>query len=364
MLQISEARRAAWEGHRALRDFQEARALLGHLAAANVRSYRLSNSPDASTQAMRLHADATKKIPMGEAFKHIAAESVQVFPRPRDYSSFMPIGSDWGAHTVPDGGTAPTLLETGIEELLGPGIMVLTHDAESPAGDTVNKGKPAQQMPGVFEAAFPGDLVGHVLDQPLDTVAEVFSVGHGAPRPMFIPYTQTGAQDPSARPPGLVLETDDKAALLDRLTNIVREASAVVIWEYATRRSAATSEPDPVEVISHIPPQLEGLFREIEGLPENWNSYGAARISSWSIVEARKIVNEGMGLGLLAPAVSPASGGSVGIEWQTDNAELVIDVDPQQGVTYLVVERASGAEIEGELNADNQSEVLRKAMGL
>lgn len=118
--------------------------------------------------------------------------------------------------------------------------------------------------------------------------------------------------------------------------------------------------PREVEAFPHIPQQLEALFREIKELPENWNSYGAARISQWSITQARKIVNDGLALGLAVPRVSPASGASVGIEWQTDNADLVIDVDPRQGITYLTVDKTSGAEIEGELNVDNRFEILRK----
>ena len=86
-----------------------------------------------------------------------------------------------------------------------------------------------------------------------------------------------------------------------------------------------------MNAFSHIPPQLEARLRDIGRLPQDWNSYGAARISPWAIAEARMIANEAIGLGLPVPAVSPASGASVGIEWQTSNADLVIDRRPPPG---------------------------------
>ena len=110
----------------------------------------------------------------------------------------------------------------------------------------------------------------------------------------------------------------------------------------------------------HTPPELDARFRDIAKLPQDWNSYGAAPISPWAIAEARMIANEAIGLGLPYPAVSPASGASVDIEWQTNNADLLIDVDPRQGISYLLLNRTSGTEMEGELNSTNRSEILRK----
>lgn len=110
--------------------------------------------------------------------------------------------------------------------------------------------------------------------------------------------------------------------------------------------------------------QLESLLAQIEALPENWNSYGAARISHWSIAQAAMTIKEALNLGLPLPAVSPASGASIGIEWKTPNAELLLDIDPQQGITYLIVDHARGTELEGELTADNQSGIIRKFTGI
>ena len=219
-------------------------------------------------------------------------------------------------------------------------------------------------LPGIFEWEFPNDLARYDLDPSLAPDVEAAPAVHRFAQPMLISYTRSGLRNSSVGLPRPVHETDEATGLPDYLTGIAQGGLANRIWEHAIRRIVAPDKPDPVEVFTHIPSQLEALFHEIEDLPEDWNSYGAARISPWSITEARSITNEGMRLGLPAPAVSPASGASVGIEWQTNKADLVIDVDQQQGITYLLVHKASGVEIEGELNVGNRSEVLRKVMGL
>lgn len=357
MLQTSEKRRAVGEAHRALRDFREFRASLRHLSAATVQSGRRTNSLTALTQATEFHPQAVSEIPMWEAFQHRVGAFVQPPFESREYPSFMPMVDNWRTRIVSDRGMTPTVLETGIEGIAGPSITVPTHDDADPTGGPVKREELAQRPPRTFEFALSGDLARYGLSLSLEAGVEATPVVHSFPS-----YTWSGPRDPSVGPPRPARETDETAAPLGYFTGIGREGGAGRIWEYAIRRSTAPSKPDPVEVFSHIPPQLEALFRKIEELPEDWNSYGAARISPWSIAEARRIINEGMGLGLPAPAVSPASGASVSIEWQTDNADLVIDVDPQQGITYLMVNRASGVEIEGELNAGNRSEVLRKVM--
>ena len=130
--------------------------------------------------------------------------------------------------------------------------------------------------------------------------------------------------------------------------------------------SHATSRPseESIDNYQHIPKRLMDLFSEIENLSEDWDSYGAARISSWSIAEAKKIVNDGMGLSLGSPAVSPASGAAVGIEWRTGGGELVIDVDPKLGITYFIAEARSGAEDEGEMDDDNRLGILQRIKDL
>ena len=117
------------------------------------------------------------------------------------------------------------------------------------------------------------------------------------------------------------------------------------------------------DTMNHIPPKLKARFQMIAELQEDWNSYGASPISPWSISQARAIANEGIALGLPAPAVAPATGASVSIEWRTGHADLIIEISPQEGLTYLLVDAASQSETEGEINDSNRSQILRKAAG-
>ena len=363
MLQTSEIRRAVGQVHRTSRDFQEYRTSFGNLSAANVPSDRLPNSLTALAQATGLHAPAVSTVPMQEFF---LATTVDPFVHhtlePREYLSSELMSNYWRDRIVSGAGATPAVIETGIHWTIGRGITVPTHDAATPVGDPVNREEPAQAPPRNFELTLSSNLAQFGQDPSLEAGIDPALAVHSLPLSVFISYIRSGPRDPSVRPPLPIHEIHDTAALLDHLAGTGQREFAQP-WEYATI-SDAPNKPDPVDVFSHIPPQLEALFQEIEELPEDWNSYGAARISRWSITEARSITDEGMGLGLPVPAVSPASGASVGIEWQTSNADLIIDVDPQQGITYLIVDRASGIEIEGELNAGNRSEVLRKVIGL
>ena len=113
---------------------------------------------------------------------------------------------------------------------------------------------------------------------------------------------------------------------------------------------------------SWLTPELENRFRQISELPSNWNSYGAQPIAPWSIAEAKKIVNEGLALGLLAPGVSPSAGAAIGIEWQTSRGELLVDIVPRDGITYLLTMKEGNQE-EGVLDDENLSSVLSQLTG-
>ena len=365
MLQTSEIRRAVGQANKTPKDFQEYRASFGHLFvhAANVPSDRWPNSLAALTQVTGLHAQEVSTVPTREFF---LSTTVDPFPHhtiePREYFSSELMSNYWRDRIVSGAGATPAVIETGIQGAIGRVITVPTHDVTTPPGDPVNIEAPTQEPPRNVELTLSGHLTQFSQDPSTDAGIAPDLVVRGLPQLVFMPYTQPVSRDPSVGPPIPIHDIHSIAALSGYLAGIGREEFGQP-WEYATT-SDALNKPDPVDVFPHIPPQLEALFQEIEELPENWNSYGAARISRWSITEARSITDEGIGLGLPVPAVSPASGSSVGIEWQTSNADLIIDVDPQQGITYLIVDRTSGVEIEGELNAGNRSEVLRKVMGL
>ena len=362
MLQTHEKRRAAEEAHRAMRDFRESRASLRPPTAANINIGRRTDYLAGLTQATEFHAQEVSEIHIQEAFQDPVGAFMCLPLESRESPSFVVAIDKWGMHIVSDKGGTPSVLDTGIEGVTEFGIIVPTDDDGGVVREPFRREEQAQGPPTNFGFTLSGAPVRHSRSPSIETGVGVDPAAHSFSKPVFISHIWADQLEPVVRLPGQARENDETANLLEYWSSIVRTGVADPMWECTLTVGTAPGKPDPVEVFSHIPPQLETLFREIAELPEDWNSYGAARISPWSITEARRVTNEGIGLGLPAPAISPASGASVGIEWQTDNADLVIDVDPQQGITYLIVDRASGEEIEGALNAGNRAEVLRKVM--
>lgn len=365
MLQTIEIRRAVEESRRAIGAFQVSPALIRHPSPKYVLTERRSNSIAALTQAADLHAQTVSEPPTWEDFRHPTGTPTQSFSEPGDHQSLVLAAGDPVKWIIHRRATTPTTPETQIAGIIGHGGTVTTFYAGfRPSENPIRRDEQVESLPRAYESGTPHDESPQSLDTFPEAGLPQTTVAHSIPHQVFISHVRSGARNPLIRAPHPGVDTYNPAVLLGYSAGTRQETELEYLREYATGTSAAQSNPVPVDVFPHIPQHLEDLFCKIERLPENWNSYGAAQISQWAIAEARKIVNDGMGLGLGVPAISPASGASVGIEWQTDNTDLVIDVDPQEGITYLIVDRNSGAEIEGELNADNRFEVLRKVTGL
>ena len=113
-----------------------------------------------------------------------------------------------------------------------------------------------------------------------------------------------------------------------------------------------------------LPPNLEKRFQLLAALPPDWNSYGAGPLSPTALTAARAIVSTGMTMDLPQPHISPAAGGSVEIEWDTNHAELLIDVDPHYGTTYLFTDTATGHETEDYLDEAGLPDLLKQLLPL
>ncbi len=106
---------------------------------------------------------------------------------------------------------------------------------------------------------------------------------------------------------------------------------------------------------------MERLLRGYSELPENWNSYGAPAPAPKVIDEARKVLTAVIDLGLSEPWVAPGGDGSIGLQWETAQAFLYIDIVPGQETTYFHSPKTEGTdESEGTLTTDNLREVLRR----
>ena len=120
-------------------------------------------------------------------------------------------------------------------------------------------------------------------------------------------------------------------------------------------------EPQKPGTRSHRIVEMEKKFREFSELPENWDTYGGTLISPEAIDEARHILTTGMDLNLPDPWVAPGGDAGVGIQWDTDRAELYIDIVPKEETTYVLTPKTGNLhEADGVLTSANLSKVLNQ----
>jgi hypothetical protein len=118
----------------------------------------------------------------------------------------------------------------------------------------------------------------------------------------------------------------------------------------------------PTPIPSPLPLGLEERFRQISNLPYNWNSYGAHPIATEIIEATKRLVGEGLRLGLPVPGVAPASGSAMSVEWETDLGELIVEIEPNTVITYLLTLEADGSEYEGLLEDNSFGSVVSQLM--
>ena len=112
---------------------------------------------------------------------------------------------------------------------------------------------------------------------------------------------------------------------------------------------------------SHDIDAVEASLRKIADLPPNWDSYSAPRIASHVIDEARSILLCVAALGLPQPWVAPGADGGIGIQWDSEVAELYIDIVPGEPTSYLLtlnVGSSKEVEVDEPLTLTNLSRIL------
>lgn len=87
---------------------------------------------------------------------------------------------------------------------------------------------------------------------------------------------------------------------------------------------AVRNEPDPwlksalVEV------------RALSGMPDNWDSYGAASVNADSLEQATGLLRElAKIVGITKPTIGLTRSGHVALTWETDAVSLDLEVDPR-----------------------------------
>ncbi len=121
---------------------------------------------------------------------------------------------------------------------------------------------------------------------------------------------------------------------------------------------------------ARVPKELEARLEEIGRLDKNWNSYGAPPVAEHAIEKARSVLSRACGddgLGFPAPFVAPGPHGGVGIEWRFGSGkELILDVDPDEPISYLLVlpalEGGEETEIEEVLVDDQELDELLQSL--
>jgi hypothetical protein len=90
--------------------------------------------------------------------------------------------------------------------------------------------------------------------------------------------------------------------------------------------------------ISPLVEQLEAIL----GLPEGWNSYGAARIDGKTAVRAVRLLLKVAGLTTPAPSVVPTPSGGVQLEWHERDIDLEVELTPQGQVSMHYADDLTG----------------------
>lgn len=90
---------------------------------------------------------------------------------------------------------------------------------------------------------------------------------------------------------------------------------------------------------------LEAL-QELLHLPENWNSYGARRVTPEAVVAVIMLIDATMSHDTLPPVVVPTVGGGVQLEWHTGSIDFEVAVTPSGRYSVFYSDSAAGEEWE------------------
>jgi hypothetical protein len=121
-------------------------------------------------------------------------------------------------------------------------------------------------------------------------------------------------------------------------------ADTGLLFDRSELRSADARTTAPADWTSHLQGFLTKLGRLME-LEQDWDSYGGVPASSTAVVACEGLVLR-LGPTFRLPAVYPLPTGGIGLEWESKDAEVTIEVDAN-GFASLLVE--SGGRTEAKL---------------
>jgi hypothetical protein len=114
-------------------------------------------------------------------------------------------------------------------------------------------------------------------------------------------------------------------AVAKECVELVYGAELIHQWSGVTIRS---------EAASWLRYALQRLA-ELEAKAANWDGYGSPPITRAALRMARAIITN-VSKNVPKPNIFPMTGGGIGISWDTDTEELMVEVLPEGSATYSI----------------------------
>jgi hypothetical protein len=143
-------------------------------------------------------------------------------------------------------------------------------------------------------------------------------------------------------------ETSDISTVSDQQTTLLESPLWVVELPSLNRRVI-------FEVEGSLPAWFTNTVQALDqlgSLQDNWDSYGAPRISSTSILAALELLASVMGEKTPTPAVVPTNRGHVLLEWHTHGVDLEVEAVSSQYVHVMFEDVGNAIEWERDLGSD------------
>src|SRR5262245_41259584 len=94
---------------------------------------------------------------------------------------------------------------------------------------------------------------------------------------------------------------------------------------------------------------LNKQFERLRELREDWDGYGAAQPSAYSLSNAAAVAESALARGHFAtlPEVSPNPNGTVSLEWEYDGNEAYLEIGNSRVAGYLKMRGSSAIYLQG-----------------
>lgn len=99
-----------------------------------------------------------------------------------------------------------------------------------------------------------------------------------------------------------------------------------------------------LEIVGEGPFWLDSVYRRFEhllSLPDNWDSYGAIKISEDAVAQAYRVLSKLNLNDESLPSIIPSNDGNIQLEWHLQNIDIEIEI-PSEGMVNLYIEDSTG----------------------